>query len=403
MTKMAVLFHPIKTKKNSKGECPLYIRITVNKERTEFSFGFSIPYSDWDNKAQKLLTNSQQASTINSAISLATTKLLRIQNEFNLSDVAYNASMIKDRYLNKVEASKTLLQLFDYHAKNVKQLVGKGYSLGRLRRYKVARGKLERFIKANHKTSDIALDKLNFQFINDFEFYLKTEDNLSTNTTSGYLKILKLLIKVAVKQDWINSDPFISFKCKQKDVAREYLSQTEIDTLLKQEFATARMEMVRDVFVFCCYTGLAYSDVYKLNSSHIRDGVDGNLWLFIDRTKTEQSCRIPLLQTALEILGKYKKHPECQVKNRLLPVCTNQKMNEYLKIMADVCGINKTITCHVARHTYATTVLMNNGVSFEVTSKLLGHKNLATTQIYAKITDKRLSDEMLKLSSVLTM
>lgn len=400
---MKVLYHPIKTKMNCKGECPIYIRITVNKERTEFALGHSINYTDWDKTAQKVRSNSQQASTINNAINLATTKLLKIQNEFNLSDVTYNASMIKDRYLNKVETNKTLLQLFDYHFKNVQQLVGKGYSIGRLNRYKVARGKLERFIKENYKSNDIALDKLNFQFIEEFEFYLKTKDNLSINTASGYLKILKLLIKIAVKQGWINTDPFTSYRCKQKDVSRECLTQNEIDTLLSQEFATPRMEMVRDVFIFCCYTGLAFSDVYKLNSSHISRGVDGNLWLFIERTKTEQGCRIPLLAKALEILKKYKKHPECQIKNRLLPVCTNQKMNEYLKVMADTCGINKKITCHVARHTYATTVLMNNGVSFEVTSKLLGHKNLATTQIYAKITDKRLSDEMLKLSSVLTM
>lgn len=397
MTKMKVLVYPNKTKQNIKGECPLYIRITVNKERTEFAFGYSILFTNWDKNAQKLLEKAHNSALINNAISVAIAKLLQIQNQFALADEVYSALTIKNKFLNKVEPSKTLIQLFDLHIKRSSQLISKGYSIGRIKRYKVAKGKLERFLKAQYNCSDLALNKLTLQFINDFEFYLKTKDGVSINTATGYLKILKLLVKVAITEGWLEKDPFLRFKCKQKDVVRDYLTIEEIELLMKKEFATYRMKAVRDVFVFCCYTGLSYSDVAKLNLTHLHIGYDREQWIFIDRTKTEEPCRIPLLPAAISILEEYRNCPACIVNKKLLPVCSNQKMNEYLKEMADVCGINKKISCHVARHTYATTILLNSGIPIEVTSKLLGHKKLSSTQIYAKVTDKRIADEMVKV------
>jgi integrase len=184
---------------------------------------------------------------------------------------------------------------------------------------------------------------------------------------------------------------------------REYLNEDELQALATKKFNIDRLGQVRDIFLFSCYTGLAFIDAFQLTYSNVSKGVDGNQWIFSARQKTDTPTRIPLLPTALEILDKYKSHPKCINSGKVLPVLSNQKMNSYLKEIADVCGITKTLTFHIARHTFATTVTLNNDVPIESVSKMLGHKSIKITQHYAKIIDRKVSADMQTLQKKLEL
>jgi len=200
----------------------------------------------------------------------------------------------------------------------------------------------------------------------------------------------------------MNLDPYLNFKGKFKKVDKAILTRTELDLMARKEFASDRLAQVRDTFLFCCFTGLAYTDVQKLEKSQIARGIDGEQWIFIQRTKTNVKSHIPLLSEALKIIDRYKDHPLCESRGLVLPVPSNQKMNDYLKEIAVICGINKVLTSHVARHTFATTITLQNGVPIESVSKMLGHTNIRTTQIYAKILDTKVSEDMQALKGRLS-
>jgi site-specific recombinase XerD len=208
---------------------------------------------------------------------------------------------------------------------------------------------------------------------------------------------MKKIVNLCLKKGWLLRDPFLGYKMCRKDVIREILTEEEIKIVLQKKFPTDRLNNVRDIFIFSCFTGLAYVDIKKLKASDIITGIDGSKWISTQRQKTETVSKIPLLPTALEILTKYRDHPKCIIENSLLPTPSNQKLNAYLKEIADVCGIQKQLTFHCARHTFATTVTLTNGVPIETVSKMLGHKNLKTTQHYAKILDRKISEDMLVL------
>ena len=216
-----------------------------------------------------------------------------------------------------------------------------------------------------------------------------------------YLGDFKKIILVAVKRSFISKDPFIGYSLRRKDVDTEFLVEYELNAIMKKTFLTDRLNLVKDIFLFSCFTGLAYADVKKLRSSEIRIGIDGKKWLFIKRQKSTTPATVPLLPLAIEILDKYKDHPKCVANEKSLPILSNQKMNEYLKEIADLCGIQKELTYHTARHTFATTVTLNNNVPIESVSKMLGHKSLKQTQHYAKILNKKVSEDMLALTSKL--
>ena len=215
----------------------------------------------------------------------------------------------------------------------------------------------------------------------------------SHNTAIKYVDNFKKIVRIAYANDWIQKDPFLRWKARPKHVEREFLTEEEIERILEKRFHAERLTLVRDIFIFSCFTGLAYADVKKLSRDDINKGIDGELWINTDRTKTKSRANIPILPTAQHILNKYAYHPAVQ-EGRVLPVLTNQKMNAYLKEIGDLCGINKNLTTHLARHTFATTVTLSNGVSIESVSKMLGHKNLKTTQHYAKILNLRVSEDM---------
>lgn len=263
-----------------------------------------------------------------------------------------------------------------------------------LERYETSLRHTQEFMKWKYKIDDIDIKGLKYEFITDYEFWLKSVRKCDHNTSMKYLSNFKKIVNICLKNGWLDRDPFYGFKMAKREIERPFLVEDELNRITNKIFLIPRLAQVRDIFVFCCYTGLAYADVEKLTREEITTGIDGEKWIWTSRQKTDSATRVPLLPPALEILDRYKDDLQCADKGRLLPVLTNQKMNSYLKEIADACGITKKMTFHTARHTFATTVTLTNGVPIETVSKMLGHRNLKTTQHYAKILDKKVSEDM---------
>jgi site-specific recombinase XerD len=245
-----------------------------------------------------------------------------------------------------------------------------------------------------YKISEISLANLKYQLLADFEFYLKSQKKIGQNTASKYIKNIKKIVQECVRKKWLNEDPFTEFKIKKVDTDPTFLLDYELKAIELKELKIERLSQVRDMFVFSCYTGLSFIDVFKLTSNHVSIGIDGEKWIITGRQKNNIPSHIPLLPIPLKIIAKYKEHPVAVNKGKLLPMLSNQKMNGYLKEIADLCEIDKNLTYHVARHTFATTVTLTNGVPIESVSKMLGHKKIQTTQHYAKILDKKVSNDI---------
>lgn len=404
MTKnVNVLFYPKKSKVNVNNEAPIYLRITVDGKRTEISISRRIDIRKWNSSANKGIGRSESIRALNEYLNLLSSKVYKIQKNLIEEDIDYTANTIKDILSGANRKSKSIIEVFQAHNKQLKQLEGKQYAKATVKRYDTALKHVQSFIFYNFNVNDLALNKINHKFITDFQFYLMNVKDQSHNTALKYIKNFKKIVKIALDNDWIDKDPFSRFKRSFKQVDREILTQQEIDLIISKDLKIPRLDLVRDVFLFSCYTGLSYVDVKLLSKNDIVIGMNGEKAIHIKRKKTKTVSKIPLLPYAETIINKYQNNPTVLNSGTLLPVKSNQKLNAYLKELTDLCGINKNITFHTARHTFATTITMANGVSTESISKMLGHKSLRTTQHYAKILDLTVSQDMailkMKLSS----
>lgn len=397
----SLLFYIKRDTRFSKKQAPIFFRITVNGKRSEQSIKRSIEPERWDSKAGRVKGNRADARAINDLIDAIRAKINKIHSKFVDAGSMISASEIRDQYNGVDERRKTVLEVFRYHNELIKQQIGKGFSLATSKRYETTIKHLEEFMVHQYRREDLLLSEVKYQFITDLEFYLKTIRSCNHNSTLKYIRNFRKIVNLAVKNDWIDKDPFMKYQVKLKETKREFLTEEELHRIEDKEFGIHRLDQVRDIFVFCCYTGLAFVDVEKLTPKDVSRGIDGDYWIFTERTKTGNSSNIPLLPKALEIIEKYQDNPLNLNIGRLLPVISNQKINAYLKELATLCEIEKNITFHMARHTFATTVTLTNGVSIETVSSMLGHKNIRTTQIYAKVVQRKVSDDMLKLKDVL--
>lgn len=392
-----ILFWINKNRPQKSGEFPIYIRVTVNGKRVEISTQKSVPLEMWDQKAQKVIGKGNNQQFINSSLDLIKGKIQSIYNQMLYGNLKVTAAEIKIRYSGKDTAPqhKTILQAYEYHNLKMQELVKVGKVVAAtLKRHEITMNKVKKFIEKRYKTNDKALPELRLVFVTEFEHYLLTVEKIQNNTAHKYIKNLKKIVNMAVGLDWIPSNPFNNFRCSYHSPEREILTQSDLDVLMKKKFATERLREVRDVFIFCCYTGFAYADLYNFEKNAVMIGLDGNYWLSTNRQKTGTKEKVPLLPIALEIIDRYKEHEYCVKYNKLLPVNSNQRYNNYLKELADVCGINKHLTSHIARHTFATTVTLANGVPIETVSAMLGHTSIRTTQIYAKVVESKMSADM---------
>lgn len=386
---------------NEDGTRAIYLRVTVNHQARDITTRRTWHPSKWNVRAGRATGNKEDTKELNAYLDSLTTKVFQAKKALLDADKELTADAIKNLMLGKEESKMTILKIFKEHNEQIAALIGTDFAPGTLERYETSLKHTRDFIKWKYQQDDFDIKKLDYEFISQFEFWFKAKKKISHNTTMKYLANFKKIVLLCVKRGWLLRDPFYAFKFSKREVDRQALTESELKKVWDKEVGDGRLAYVKDIFLFCCYTGLAYADVYKLKRTEIVEGIDGGKWITTKRQKTDTPSRIPLLPMALEIMEKYEDHPQCENENRVLPVLSNQKMNSYLKEIADLCGIKKNITFHLARHTFATTVTLTNGVPIESVSKMLGHRNIKTTQQYAKIVDRKISDDMARLKDIL--
>lgn len=404
----SVLFWLNRNKVTDDGEAPIYMRITIDGKRAECSTMRYIKPEYWDSSRGLPVSKYHLAKPLKEYFRQMEAEVYKHYNVLLASREYVTSQDLKNSFRGiKVEVKvqhKSLLEVLAQFTKRLEERMGKNdISVGRWKQFKALRSKCELFIKHHKGTKDILLKDLKLSFIEEFYHYLRTVHSerrkeslrpISQNTAMKYCKQLKQVMDYAWKFEYVLANPFLLFRCTYKRPRRTFLTQDELNLLYEKKMPVARLEEVKDCYLFSCYTGYAYSDAADLNPNHLAIGLDGKKWIMRNRQKTGNPENVPLLLIALEIIEKYKNHPYCVMNGKLLPIISNQKYNGYLKEIAGLVGINKRLTSHTARHTFATTVTLNNGVPIETVSKLLGHDNLRTTQIYAEILDAKVSEDM---------
>ena len=302
----------------------------------------------------------------------------------------------------ELEPPKMLSDAWSYHSNQIAGLVGKSYTIGTLAKYRSGLRALKKFLKLRLGTDDIRLDEINFRFVKDYDYYLKADYGVKNNTAVQIIKKLRTIMKIAYEIGWVRTDPFLSYRAKIDEVFREFLTTEELNALAFKKFSKQRLNMVRDLFLFSCYTGLSYSDAANLKYSDLLKGEDGGMWLQTNRIKNNNRVRLPLLAPAIKIIDFYKDFPRLLNEEYVLPRISNQRANSYLKDIAKGMKWIKYLTFHCARHTFATTVTLTNGVPIETVGQMLGHKNIRSTQIYARVTDTKITKDMKRLRNRLT-
>ena len=393
-TNFSLLFYLKKSKNHQTGSVPIYMRITVNGKRSEVAIGRECEPSEWNISSGRVKGTREKARAFNAHLDNLQSRIYEAYSLLERDETEITASSLKDVFMGKVEKPKMLMELFAEHNRKVEALVGNGFASGTLERYRTSLKHTRNFLEWKYKLQDISVKRIDHDFITSYEFYLLSERKCANNSAVKYIKNFKKIIRICLASGWITRDPFVNYKSKVKPVERVYLNDEELQAISNKTFVAERMNQVRDIFIFSCFTGLAYVDVKKLRRSEIVKGGDGQMWIYTRRQKTSTPTRVPLLPSALTLLNKYASHPACSNEDKAFPVTSNQKMNAYLKEIADVCGINKDLTFHIARHTFATTVTLLNGVPIESVSKMLGHTNIKTTQHYAKILDIKVGADM---------
>lgn len=389
--------------KGKDGKAPIYVRITVDGKRTDVSLKRDISTNNWNDAKGLAKGKTDEIRNLNTYLEQIRSRLVECYQELQLKKKLITADLIKNKFCGVEEKEHSLISLFDYHNKKTENTL----EWGTLKNYYTTKRYVQEFLKSKFNASDIYLSLLDYKFLADFERFMKTyvpkDQKLpcGQNTIMKHIERLRKVVNMSIKNDWLERDPFHKFKPVFLKTTRQFLTSDELSSIEQKYFKIERLEYAKDLFIFSCYTGLAYIDVFELTPQNITLGIDGGYWITTIRHKTDIPVRIPLLSKPLEIIEKYKTNPRVIAAGKLLPVYSNQKLNAYLKEIADLCGIEKPLTFHIARHTFATTITLTNGVPMETVSKLLGHTSIRTTQIYAKVIEQKVSEDMNTLRSKL--
>lgn len=393
-TTFGLLFYIRRDKTNKRGEAPVFMRLTINGERADASIKRFIEPHAWNSAKGKANEKSRGGKDLNLYLDAISANILRIQRDFELDKKEVSAQIILNRYLGKEQSDRhTLMEVFRAHNEKCRALSGISLAPGTVIRYETTLRLTEEFLQKSYQKEDCYLDEVTNQFIEDFEFFLKTVRRCCHNTTTKYLLNFKKIIRIALSKGWMKKDSFAQVHFHFEPVEREFLEKQELKVLLNKEITITRLAQVRDIFCFCCLTGLAFMDVQQLKPEHLVADIHGKIWIRKARQKTKNMCNIPLLDEAQKIIDRYRDHPYCQTHGVLLPVCSNQKMNSYLKELADICGIRKNLSTHCARHTFATLTLAS-GATIDNVAKMLGHANVNMTRRYAKVLDSSIMRDM---------
>jgi site-specific recombinase XerD len=389
-------FYVKRTKALKDGTIPVYARIIINGKSSEFGLQRNVNPDGWDSQKGRAIPNSKQNKELNNYLEAVKGNIFVKKRELEEQGKILSAEVLKKAYLGIDESNLNLLAIFKDHNDKCKLLENIDFAPGTVERYETCFKHVKDFMKKKYRKNDMPLNEVTPMFISDFELYLKTTRKCAHNTTTKYIKNFKKIIRIALANGWMKEDPFRNIKFHLDEVDMAYLNDEELKLLMTKQFALERLQLVKDTYVFCCFAGLAFIDVTNLKYTNIEDK-NGSLWIKVKRQKTKNWCTIPVLEPALKLIDKYRENPRCIANGCVLPVLTNQKMNAYLKEIADLCGINKNLSTHTARHTFATTVTLANHVSMEVVSKMLGHSSINMTKKYARVVDDLVSRDMQKL------
>jgi len=381
----------------------VYGRITVNGKRANISLQRKVILSEWDSRRGRAKGNKQESRLLNRYLDQVKNRVYTAYDELIKEKAFICSQSIKARFLGEDNEEYSLLTLIDYHNTQMSESL----TYGTLKNYFTTQKYIKLFLTNKRKIQDIYLSQLTYRFVVDFEKFLRSyvpsdhQKQMENNTVMKHIQRLRKMVTLAYKMEWIDKDPFIKFKPTYIKNEREFLREDELQKIIERKFDIERLILVKDLFIFSCYTGLSYIDVMQLNEDNISLGIDGGKWIITNRQKTHNKVKIPLLPIAEILIKKYKGHIKTKKTKTLFPNISNQKLNSYLKEIADLSGIKKNLTFHIARHTFATTITLSNGVPIETVSKLLGHTKIATTQIYAKVIERKVSDDMASLRSKL--
>lgn len=401
-TELKVHFYLRKTDEKKNGECPVIGKITIGKDVVQFSAKLTAKASLWDIVSGRVTGKSKHATEINAtldkinvAVNTSYRKLQEIKNTITASEV-------KNAFQGIASGQETLISYFARHNEDFKKRVGVNRELSTHVQYENSLNHLKRFMSLKCKLSDIPFTQLDFSFIEKYDFYLRVELKLKPNTILGIMRHLRKMIKLATGEGIITRDPFDGYSPERPKAEQKYLTRDELQKIITTPLDHPCRYLTRDMFLFSGFTGLAFIDVYNLRPEHVSEDSNGNLWIVKPREKTNNLCNIPLLSIPKQILEKYKDNPYCMDKGTLLPVPCNQKMNSYLKEIADLCGIRKNLTTHTARHSFASVIALANNVSLPNVAKMLGHSSTRMTQHYAKVLDQNVLKDMQRVEKVLS-
>ena len=382
---------------NKEGKTSVMLRIYLNNERLSLgSTGISVKSSQWDKEKERIKGRTTEALNTNLQLDNISSGLQSIFRRIEMSDVV-SLERIKSEFLGKKEEIDTLMQLFEKHNGDVAKQVGVSVGKATLQKYNVCKRHFLEFLEKQYKRSDLKLTELTYVVIREFDLYLRTEVGQNPNTATKTMKTFKTITLLGQKMGVLLHDPFMNHRFHIEPVNRGFLTDEEILLIAHKQINIPRLELIRDIFIFSCFTGLAYIDVSNLTPDHIVTLGDKQ-WIMTQRQKTSVETNVLLLDIPKAIIAKYG--GKTYRNGKLFPMLTNQKTNSYLKEIADMCGIKKNLTFHLARHTFAT-MSLSKGVPMESVSKMLGHTNIRTTQIYARITNKKIEHDMEELADKL--
>lgn len=388
--------------KSSNELCILYIRVLIHGKSTELSTQLTVEKSQWNRMAQRVIGRSESSISVNQALESNISAINRHAHELILKNIPLSIDNLKKSLVGDLEDHKTVLEAFKYHNDRAANLVNDRYVPATVQKYRHLANNMEAFLESSKHGKSYQLQQINLGFINQFDDYLRMKLNYSNNTATKAIHSFKTVFNLAKELGWVSHNPFAGYKGRIKTIERKRLSKQDLTIIENRTFSSDRLNRVKDVFLFACYTGLSFSDLRKLCKKDIFCDSNSQSWIQQRRTKTAIVTTVPLLSNALDILNKYSDDIHCLSRNVLLPVLSNQKYNDYLKEIGAICNIPFDLTSHVARHTFATTIALDNGVSLEAVSRMLGHSNTNITQHYARITFQKLNNELTHLQKALS-
>lgn len=393
-----ILFYLKRNAPKSNGLVPVMCRITVNGKISQFSCKLDVDEKHWDVKTGRMAGRSVVALEANRMLDKIRVGINKAYQDICDKDNYVTAEKVRNAFLGMGMNHETLLAVFRQHNEDYAKQVGKIKSQRSYWKYCTVYNHLSEFIRQRYKVSDIALKELAPAFITDFELFLRTEKNHCTNTIWSYMMPFKRIIYMSINNGWLQRDPFYAYSITKEETKRGFLSKGEIKMLIEGSFKKKSYELIRDLFIFCCFTGLSWTDMANLTKENLQTSFDGHLWIKTNRQKTGTETNLRLLEVPLRIIKKYE---GCSEDGKLLPVPCYPNCKNGIKVIAKKCGIEKNVTWHMSRHSFATTVCLSNDMPIETLSKMLGHRSIRTTQIYAKITAEKVSNDMEKLSQAL--